>query len=56
MRQRHYDVINYIDDILGIGLPSQIDASFDALRQLLQDLGLQVSEKKLESPTNCLNC
>ena len=56
MHQRHYDVINYIDDILGIGLPSQIDASFDALRQLLQDLGLQVSEKKLESPTTCLNC
>ena len=56
MRQRHYDVINYIDDILGIGLPSQIDASFDALRQILRQLGLQVSEKKLENPTTCLNC
>ena len=56
MRQRHYDVVNYIDDILGIGLPSQIDTSFDALRQLLQELGLQVSEKKLENPTTCLNC
>ena len=55
MRQRHYDVINYIDDILGIGLPSQI-ASFDALRQILWKLGLQVSEKKLESPTTYLNC
>ena len=31
MRQ-DYDVINYIDDILGIDLPSRIDASFDALR------------------------
>ena len=56
MRQRNFDVINYIDDILGIGLPSQIDASFDALCQLLQDLGFQVSEKKLETPTTCLNC
>ena len=56
MRQRNYDVINYIDDILGIGLPSQIDASFDALCELLQDLGFQVSQKKLETPTTCLNC
>ena len=56
MRQRHYDVINYIDDNLGIGLPSQIDASFDALHQILRELGLQVSEKKLKSPTTCLNC
>ena len=56
MRQRRYGVVNYIDDILGIGLPSQIDASFNALRQLLQDLGLQVSDKKMESPTTRLNC
>ena len=56
MRRRHHDVINYIDDILGIGLPSEIDASFEALRQILRELGLQVSDKKLESPTTCLNC
>ena len=56
MRRRHHDVINYIDDILGIGLPSQIDASFDALHQILRELGLQVLDKKLESPTTCLNC
>ena len=56
MRQCHFNVINYIDDILGIGLPSQIDASFDTLRQILQELGLNVSETKLESPTTCLNC
>ena len=31
MRQHHYDFINYIDDILGIDVPSKIDASFDAL-------------------------
>ena len=56
MRQRSFDVINYIDDILGIDLPSKIDASFDALRHLLQDLGFQISEKKLEPPTTSLNC
>ena len=31
MRQRGHDVINYIDDILGIELPSRIDASFDVV-------------------------
>ena len=56
MCQRHYDVINYIDDILGISLPSQIDASFNVLHQLLQEFGFQISEKKLETPTACLNC
>ena len=39
MHQHQYDVINYIDDILGIDLLSKIDASFDALRHLLQELG-----------------
>ena len=56
MRQQHYDVINYIDDILGVVLPSRIDASFDALCQLLGDLGFQISKKKLEPPSTCLNC
>ena len=56
MRQRQYDVINYIDDILRVDLPSRIDTSFDALRQLLCDLGFQISKKKLEPPSTCLNC
>ena len=56
MRQRNYDVINYIDDILGIDLPSKIDASFDALCHLLPELGFQISKKKLEPPTTALNC
>ena len=56
MRQQKYDVINYIDDILGIDLPSRIDASFDALCKLLPELGFQISRKKLEPPTTLLNC
>ena len=56
MRQRNYDVINYIDDILGIDLPSKIDASFDALCHLLPDLGFKISKKKLEPPNTVLNC
>ena len=34
MWQKNYDVMNYIDDILGIGVPSKTDASFDALQCL----------------------
>ena len=56
MHQRNYDVINYIDDILGVDLPSKIDASFDALCHLLPELGFQISKKKLEPPTTALNC
>ena len=56
MRQHHFDVINYIDDILWIDVPSKIDASFDALHYLLHVLGFDNSLKKLESPCTCLNC
>ena len=50
MHQRQFDVINYIDDILGIDLQSKIDASFDALCHLLHKLGFEISEKSLSLP------
>ena len=53
---RNYDIINYIDDILGIDLPCRIDASFHALCDLLPQLGFEISQKKLVKPTTCLNC
>ena len=56
MRQRDYDVINYIDDILGIEVPSRADASFDALRSLLLQLGFEISQNKLVKPATCVNC
>ena len=46
MRQRQFDVINYIDDILGIDVPSKIETSFDALQHLLQVLGIIVVTKE----------
>ena len=52
MRQRHFDVINDIDDIHGIEVPSK----FDALRQLLHALGFDISLKKLEKSSTRLNC
>ena len=56
MRQRGYDITNYIDDILGIELPSRVDASFDALGHLLSHLGFEISQNKLVKPSTCVNC
>ena len=56
MRQRDFDIINYIDDILGIELPSHVDASFDTLRSLLVHLGFEISYNKLVNPATCVNC
>ena len=50
MQQCHFDVINYINDIIGIDVSSRIDASSYALCSLLDTLGLTVSEKKLVHP------
>ena len=55
MHQRQFDVRNYLDDILGIDVPSKIDASFDALCHLLHDLGFEISQKKLERPSTQLD-
>ena len=46
----NFDIINYIDDILGICVTSKLGASFDTLCKLLHDLRFQISEKKLVSP------
>ena len=56
MHQRGHDVINYIDDILGIELRSRVDASFDALSSLLERLGFEISQNKLIRPSTCVNC
>ena len=56
MHHHQFDIINYIDDILGIDIPSRIDTSFDALQHLLHVLGFEISEKKLEKPSTQVNC
>ena len=56
MRQRSHDVTNYIDDILGIDLPSRVDTSFDTLSSLLECLGFEISQNKLVKPATCVNC
>ena len=56
MRRPSYDVINYVDDFIGLGVPSVAYASFHALCILLHQLGLDVSQKKLVAPTTKAIC
>ena len=56
MRQKNYDVMNYIDNILGIHIPSKVDSSFDALQSVLTELGFEISIKNLVVPTTSINC
>ena len=39
-------LLNYIDDLIYIGLPSDIQACYQCLLHLLQQLGLEISHKK----------
>ena len=48
------NLLNYIDDLIYIGLPSNIQASYDFLLQLLQDLGLEISSSKLVAPSTAV--
>ena len=52
----HNALLNYIDDLIYIGLPSKIHESYTFLLSLLQDLGLQVSQKKLVPPSTEVVC
>ena len=56
MTQRNYDVINYIDDVIGIGLPSVTSKAYAELQELVRHLGFDVSIKKLVEPSTCVNC
>ena len=56
MTQRNYDVINYIDDVIGVGLPSVTRKAFPELQSLVRQLGFDVSVKKLVAPSTQVNC
>ena len=56
IHQHQFNDIKYMDDILGIDVPSKIDASFDILLHLLHVLGSDISLIKLEKPSTRLNC
>ena len=56
MRQRDVSVINYIDDFLGYGTPDVARRSYDALLDVMAQLGITISEKKLVAPTTQAVC
>ena len=47
---------NYIDDLIYIGLPSEIEKSYAFLLDLLAQLGLDISMKKLVPPSTAVTC
>ena len=49
-------LFNYIDDLIYTGLPSQMDDSFNFLKNLLVELGLDISPKKLVPPSTSVTC
>ena len=52
----HTGLFNYIDDLIYTGLPSEIMNSYQFLLDLLQDLGLDISQKKLVPPATSVTC
>ena len=51
-----YDVINYVDDFVGVGVPSVASSAFEHLKNILHRLGLDISVKKLTLPTMKVVC
>ena len=56
MHQKSYVMVNYIDDYIGMGVPSIAWASYTALIELMGELGLTISENKLVPPSTQVTC
>ena len=56
MHQKGFCITNYIDDYIGMGIPDVAHVSFNALFQLMGDLGLTISDKKLVPPSTQVVC
>ena len=56
MRQEGFCIIDYIDDYVGVGVPSVAHASYHSLLNLMGCLGLSVSQKKLVPPSTRATC
>ena len=52
----HNALLNYIDDLIYCGLPSTISSSYQFLLHLLQELGLDISVKRLCPPDTIVFC
>ena len=56
MRQNGFQVINYVDDFIGVATPTVASRSYAFLLELLEALGLDVSAKKLVAPAMNVTC
>ena len=56
MKRCAYDIINYIDDFSGFGTPTIAHALFDMLCDVMRQLGLTISDKKLVYPPTQAMC
>ena len=56
MSQEGHGIWNYIYDFLCVSLPSKINVTFTRLQELLHELGLTVSAKKLVAPSTQVTC
>ena len=56
MAQEGHNIWNYINDFLCISLPSKINYTYVRVQELLAELGLTVSSKKLVPPSTQVTC
>ena len=56
MSKSNFHVTNYIDDIIGHSVCSEAHKAFDYLKKLLLELGFQLSEKKIATPSAKVTC
>ena len=56
MHQKGFCVIAYIDNYVGMGVPDITHTSFNTLFQLMGNLGLTISDKKLVAPSTKVVC
>ena len=56
MTSRGHRITNYIEDLIGHGVPSQTHDSFNTLVRVLHELGFQISDRKLVTATKCATC
>ena len=56
IKNKGYDVVNYIDDVIGFGTVTTATPSCNTLFELLQGLGFDISIKKLVKPCTKAIC
>ena len=56
MAKENHHIINYIDDLIGFGIPSTVYNSFNFLCKLLKILSHTISYKKQVSTSTAVTC